>query len=120
MKGARLCARARFRVVPPFYLQVIVPLDAEVLSDSLSFESDSLGSDNPASLFYFKTFLISMNEFLFGVILSGVTLFVDLDREELSSVYGDQMETSIGVVHLGFPVVSMFTVFCPIELIPNH
>ena len=49
-----------------------------------------------------------MTIFLF-VILSGVTFFVELNREELSSMPGGKRIISIGVVDLGVPVDFLFT-----------
>ena len=43
-----------------------------------------------------------------GVILSGATLFVDLDKEELPSMPGDKILMSLGVLDLG--VTSIFVV----------
>ena len=73
--------------------------------------------------------------FLFVVVISGVTLFVGLDREELSSMPDGKMEMSLGVHDLGDPgavdivvsgVVSfvvligfMFALFYRIEIIHN-
>ena len=73
--------------------------------------------------------------FLFVVVISGVTLFVGLNREELSSMHDGKMEMSLGVHDLGDPravdivvsgvvsfvvlIGSMFDLFYCIELIHN-
>ena len=63
-----------------------------------------------------------MAVFISRVVISGVTLYVELDREELSSMPGDKKAISMdvidlgvpGVVVLGFPFGSMFNVLFPI------
>ena len=80
-----------------------------------------MGSDTLTYLSLLQTYLVSVNAFLFGVTTSGITLFVELNRDELSSMCGDRREMYPCVVELGFPgavarcvpILSMFTVLCP-------
>ena len=99
-------------------------------------------SDTLAYLTFLGIFLVSVTIFFGEAILSSVTLFVDLDREELSSMPVDKILMSIGVVDLGVtgffgvpggvslgvtsevflrvPDGYLFTLFCPNLLSPNH
>ena len=60
----------------------------------------SMDALQPLYLF-FVNFIISVTLFLFGFILSGVTLFVYLNREKILSIPGDKMEICLVVVYLG-------------------
>ena len=53
------------------------------------------------SLSTLRTFLITGTIFVFGVEISGVTLFDDLEKEEPQYMHGDESLTSLGVVYLG-------------------
>ena len=55
-----------------------------------------------ASLSFLGNVFVSVTVFSFRVILSGVTLFVELYRDELSYMPGDKTAMSLGVVDLEF------------------
>ena len=52
-------------------------------------------------IYLLGNFLLFVSIFLFGLILLGFTLFVDLDRKLLLYMPGNKSSMSLGVVYLG-------------------